>query len=173
MISNKALGSVNASGRPIGHTLVAAATTKHQTTAAPDVQAAPNILSIVPFAIANGIQFAKIKPVALPDTGDRGVIATYNINANECVCSVPARAAVRTYHGCKPALDIPTTLWQQLPWFAQIALLILDEVRKGNDSKYADYLRVLPRSIDIPALWSPDHIQQLKCKYFMQQVRAH
>eukprot|EP00878_Enallax_costatus_P019938 GHUV01021053.1.p1 GENE.GHUV01021053.1~~GHUV01021053.1.p1 ORF type:complete len:380 (+),score=103.11 GHUV01021053.1:21-1160(+) len=132
---------------------------------------APNVLSIIPFAITNGIQFAKIKPEVLSGLDQRGLVATYDINSKECICSVPAKAAIRSHPGSKTALDLPPITWQQLPWFARIALLILDEVKQGSTSKFADYVRVLPQQIDVPVLWSAEELLQLHCKYFIKQVQ--
>jgi hypothetical protein len=74
-------------------------------------------------------QFAKIKPAVFGSSQDRGVVATFDIGSNECICSVPAKAALRTYPGCSPALGVPADVWQQLPWYAQVCSR--QEVRPG------------------------------------------
>lgn len=128
-----------------------------------------NVLTVIPFAISNGIQFAKIKP-ALLERGQRGILATYSINADECICSVPVKAAVRTYPGCKPALNIPQQTWAELPWYAQIALVVLECSKQGSGSRFADYVKVLPQSVDVPVLWTEEEVEQLRCQYFVEQV---
>lgn len=115
------------------------------------------------------LQFAKIKPAILPDSG-RGLIATADIQPGECVCDVPVSAAIRVYPGCPTVLQIPQTEWQQLPWYGQLALTLLNEQRQGADSKWCAYIRQLPTAVDVPVLWSEAEVQQLQCGYFIEQV---
>lgn len=61
-------------------------------------------------------------------------------------------------------------MWQQLPWYGQLALTILSEWRQGSASKWADYIKQLPEAVDVPALWSDAELQQLRCGYFIEQV---
>uniref|UniRef100_A0A383VDZ6 SET domain-containing protein n=1 Tax=Tetradesmus obliquus TaxID=3088 RepID=A0A383VDZ6_TETOB len=138
---------------------------------AKSVSSSSTALSIVPWAISNGIQFAKIKPAVFGSTQERGVVATFDIGRNECICSVPAKAALRTYPGCSPALGVAADMWQQLPWYAQLALVLLSELQQGKSSKFADYSALLPEQVDVPALWSEEELQQLRCPYFIEQVQ--
>lgn len=65
-------------------------------------------------------QFAKIKPAVFASSQERGVAATFDIGSSECICSVPAEAALRIYPGRSPALGVAADVWQQLPWYAQV-----------------------------------------------------
>ncbi|WIA13342.1 hypothetical protein OEZ85_006924 [Tetradesmus obliquus] len=60
-------------------------------------------------------------------------------------------------------------MWQQLPWYAQLALVLLSELQQGMSSKFADYSALLPEQVDVPALWSEEELQQLRCPYFIEQ----
>ncbi|WIA33481.1 hypothetical protein OEZ86_006609 [Tetradesmus obliquus] len=60
-------------------------------------------------------------------------------------------------------------MWQQLPWYAQLALVLLSELQQGKSSKFADYSALLPEQVDVPALWSEEELQQLRCPYFIEQ----
>jgi hypothetical protein len=101
---------------------------------------------------------------------DRGLIATQSINSQDCLCSVPVTAALRVTPGCTAVFEVPQNLWQKLPWYVQLALLLLAEACKGPGSRYAEYIKTLPTHIDVPALWTDEDLQQLKCQYFIEQV---
>lgn len=83
---------------------------------------------------------------------------------------VPVSAAIRVYPGCPPALAVPQAVWQQLPWYGQLALTLLGEQRLGPASKWADYIRQLPGDVDVPVVWGEAEVQQLQCAYFIEQV---
>lgn len=127
-------------------------------------------MSLVPWAIKNGLTFAKIKPAVLPGSG-RGLICLSDIQPGECVCNVPVSAAIRVYPGCPTVLQIPEKVWQQLPWYGQLALTLLNEQCQGPVSKWADYITQLPAAVDAPVLWQEPEVQQLQCAYFIEQVR--
>jgi hypothetical protein len=67
-------------------------------------------------------------------------------------------------------LGVPSQLFQQLPWYGQLALTLLSEQQQGSASKWADYIRTLPAAVDAPVLWSEADVAQLQCPYFIQQV---
>lgn len=115
------------------------------------------------------LQFAKIKPALQPGSG-RGLIAISDIQPGDCICNVPVSAALRVFPGCPPALQVPAGVWQQLPWYGQLALTILSEWQQGSASKWADYIKQLPAAVDVPALWRDAELQQLRCGYFIEQV---
>jgi hypothetical protein len=52
----------------------------------------------------------------------------------------------------------------------QLALVLLSEVKQGQASKFSDYLALLPEQVEVPALWTEEELQQLRCPYFIQQV---
>jgi hypothetical protein len=68
-------------------------------------------------------------------------------------------------------LQIPEKLWQELPWYGQLALTLLNEQRQGAASKWSDYIKQLPSAVDVPVLWKEPEVQQLQCTYFVEQVR--
>lgn len=117
------------------------------------------------------VQFAKIKPAELPGYSGRCLVALGDIQPGECVVNVPVASALRVYPGCPTALpQIPQPVWSQLPWYVQLALTLLSEQQKGAASKWADYIRLLPGSVDVPVLWSQPQLQQLQCAYFVETV---
>ncbi|KAF6250640.1 hypothetical protein COO60DRAFT_1646404 [Scenedesmus sp. NREL 46B-D3] len=116
------------------------------------------------------MRFAKIKPAVFASSQERGVAATFDIGSSECICSVPAKAALRIYPGRSPALGVAADVWQQLPWYAQLALVLLSEIKQARSSKFSDYLALLPDQVDVPALWSEAELNQLKCGYFIEQL---
>lgn len=128
-----------------------------------------DLMSLVPWAIRNGLKFAKIKPAVLPGSG-RGLICLSDIQPGESICEVPITAAVRVYPGCPPVLQIPQQVWQQLPWYGQLALTLLSEQQQGSASKWADYIRQLPAAVDVPVLWEEAEVAALQCAYFIEQV---
>lgn len=117
------------------------------------------------------LQFAKIKPAIQPGSG-RGLVATADIQPGEPIIDVPVSAAIRVFPGCPPALGVPEAIWQQLPWYGQLALTLLAEQRQGQGSKWADYIRQLPAAgdVDVPVVWGEAEVQQLQCAYFIEQV---
>lgn len=60
----------------------------------------------------------------------------------------------------------------QLPWYVQIALVLLEYSKQGPGSEFADYIKVLPQSVDVPVLWREEEWEQLKCQYCIQQVNT-
>lgn len=138
----------------------AAATTQQQTT---------ELMSIIPWAVQNKLKFAKIKPALLPGSA-RGLVCLADIQPGEYVCEVPISAALRVYPGCPSVLGVPSQLFQQLPWYGQLALTLLSEQQQASASKWADYIRMLPAAVDTPVLWTEAEVAELQCPYFMQQV---
>ena len=98
------------------------------------------------------------------------MVATADIAAGDCIINVPVSAAIRVYPGCPAVLQVPAALWQELPWYAQMALTLLHEVVQGPASKFADYCKQLPAAVDAPVLWQEEALQQLRCGYFIEQV---
>jgi hypothetical protein len=88
-------------------------------------------------------QFAKIKPAVFGPSQQRGVVATFDIGSNECICSVPAKAALRTYPGCGPVLGVPADVWQQLPWYAQVHKDVLLTSQRAFPVSPAAFVRSL------------------------------
>jgi hypothetical protein len=145
------------------------------------VCAAGSVLGLVPYAISSGIQFAKIKPISLPaDAGapggedERGMAATFQIAPGECIASAPATAAMRTHPGDAPPSGSPLSqaAWRSLPWYARLGLLLLAEVKAGGASRWAEYVHLLPRRVDVPVLWTQSEVEQLACSYFTEQARC-
>lgn len=129
-------------------------------------------MTIIPWVLKQGVAWAKVKPSDSSGSGGgRGIVATADIAAGECLMSVPLAATLRVFPGCPPALSLPAELWQQLPWPAQLALTLLQEVSLGARSQWADYVALLPAHVDLPATaWSEANIDQLKCRYFIAEV---
>lgn len=63
-----------------------------------------------------------------------------------------------------------TRLTPPPPVLHQLALILLEEKVQARSSRFADYLAVLPREVDVPVLWSDSELQQLRCAYFIEQV---
>lgn len=47
---------------------------------------------------------------------------------------------------------------------------LLDEQRKGSQSKYQQWLKQLPRRVDSPVNWSPELVQQLQYPHLIHKV---
>jgi hypothetical protein len=99
-------------------------------------------------------------------------VATADIQPGECVVNVPTAAAIRVYPGCPTVFQIPSNMWEALPWYGQLALTLLHEAQLGPASKWADYIKQLPTAVDVPVLWSDQEVQQLSCSYIISQVSS-
>ncbi|CAE7523511.1 eag [Symbiodinium pilosum] len=102
------------------------------------------------------------------------MIATSSINTDEAIITVPAKRALQvTTGGSCPAGDDFAAVedWQQLPWWAQLAMLVLREAKAGERSFLKDWVASLPRDFpEIPMNWSEDELGLLEYPPIHQQI---
>lgn len=91
-----------------------------------------------------------------------GVMASEDICANTIIVELPRQKALHTkaVGGFVPA-GVDRTLWEEGPWFARLALLLLS-VSAGEDSWLSPYVDALPRSFETPLHWSDEELAELQ-----------
>jgi len=83
--------------------------------------------------------------------------ASEDIESDEAILSVPAEhALVVTTGGPCPKEDLINEAgWRKLPWWAQLALLLMSEKKKGPGSSLQPWIQTLPAEFPtIPLQWS-------------------
>ena len=108
---------------------------------------------------ACGIIGKKVK-IAYSNSNERGLWATDCIEKGEHFLYIPLNMCFIS--------DLDLTKWMNLnletsglEWQVEIALKLLDEKKKGADSKWQCYLENLPQAFDLPIYWEKDEIQTI------------
>lgn len=94
--------------------------------------------------------------------------------AGEALVSVPRTTAITTHPSepCPFPQLLPDSSWQQLPWYGRLAAKLLHEASLGPASQLGTFIELLPASVDLPALWSQEQLQQLQYPALQDKVRC-
>ncbi|CAE7388975.1 unnamed protein product [Symbiodinium natans] len=124
-----------------------------------------------------GIEAPKVELASLKDTfGNdlRGMIATSSIDMDEAIITVPSKRALQvTTGGSCPAGEnfAATEDWQNLPWWAQLGMLVLREAKSG-DSFLKEWTASLPRDFpDLPMNWTEEELELLEYQPILRQIQ--
>ncbi len=98
-----------------------------------------------------------------PTSHGLGLLASDDISKGECVVSVPSSCLLSS----RLAQDSPSLqgLIEAVPadaWYARLALVLLAERAKGDDSSVAPYVSMLPAAYTVPLFWPTEAISQLQ-----------
>jgi hypothetical protein len=129
------------------------------------------LLDLTQWALSQGIKYAKVRPEQL--SGGRGMVATFPIAAGEALVSVPQQAALRVFPGDSPPAPLAAAVasqWPTLPWYLKLACKLACEAQQGSRSSLAAPVAALPRSVDLPATWPAEDLQQLQCQHMIDLV---
>ncbi|KAL3142193.1 hypothetical protein ABBQ38_002543 [Trebouxia sp. C0009 RCD-2024] len=108
-----------------------------------------------------------------------GLLATSGILGNSVIVSLPRRLALSVSAGqpCPIPHLVPVQLWSSTNKHLQLALLLLDEFKKGTASKWHPYIAALPTSCDTLVHWSEEELEELQYstteheQHFLQKVK--
>ncbi|XP_057777210.1 ribulose-1,5 bisphosphate carboxylase/oxygenase large subunit N-methyltransferase, chloroplastic isoform X2 [Salvia miltiorrhiza] len=98
-----------------------------------------------------------VKPGIVPE--GLGLVATRDISRNDVVLEVPRRLWINP--DAAASSDIGTLCSGLKPWIS-VALLLLRERLKGDDSKWKHYLDVLPQATDSTIYWSEEELLEIQ-----------
>ncbi|CAJ1406741.1 unnamed protein product [Effrenium voratum] len=119
-----------------------------------------------------GVEAPKVELATLQDAfGNelRGMRATDDIPSEEPIITVPANCALQvTTAGPCPGDFVAEEVWQKLPWWAQLAVLVLREVKQP---RLAEWAATLPQSFEeIPLNWTNEELAWLEYPALLQQI---
>lgn len=104
----------------------------------------------------------------------RGMIATSSIALDEAIITVPAKRALQVTTGgiCPAGEDFAKREdWQELPWWAQLAMLVLREAKSGDTSFLKEWVDSLPREFpEIPMNWTEEDLELLEYPPILRQI---
>eukprot|EP00971_Amphidinium_carterae_P275212 5460660-Amphidinium_carterae.1 len=95
----------------------------------------------------------------------RGMAALESLQSDEPILSVPAKQAlVVTSGGPCPDEDLITSAsWQRLPWWAQLAVLLLNEKKVQPPTALAAWIASLPQEFPtVPLAWTQQELDSLE-----------
>ncbi|KAJ1490485.1 hypothetical protein T484DRAFT_1777220 [Baffinella frigidus] len=107
--------------------------------------------------------------------GLRGVISTDRISAGDLLCSYPRSATMDlssvTECPCTDLVD--AVFWDGIPeqWFVKLALWLVSEKRKGADSRWSEYIALLPSEMSTPFHWTDAQLDLLAYPPAVSAVR--
>lgn len=105
--------------------------------------------------------------------GLRGMKASKAINTGDSIVSLPRTAALLVTPKMKcpfPEL-IDAAYWSKCQWFEKMALMLLHEQQKGQQSPVSGYVEQMPTDFDTLLHWSPEELQLLMYPHLIQQVQ--
>lgn len=91
--------------------------------------------------------------------GQRGLYAKTDINAGDCIVSIPRQSAIIANIADESPPNfyelggLSKEFWQSAAWEARLAVVLLDECARGKDSPFYEYIMTLPRD-PWCALWA-------------------
>jgi len=122
--------------------------------------------------------------VATFEGGLRGMKARREIKEGEDLLAVPESAVIRII-GDTPSFPrnmdqlVSKEVWKQLPWYAQLSLMIIKEQRLKKEvgadakgSKFDEWLDVLPSSLPTPLHWADDELMACAYRPIVTKVRT-
>lgn len=116
------------------------------------------------WAVELGIDSEKLELKLLQDSfGEelRGMVATAPVDTDEALLTVPAEAVLQVTTGGEcPTAAVDADCWKRLPWWAQLALLLVSESKKGDESHLASWITTLPRNFaSLPMNWTETELR--------------
>jgi hypothetical protein len=130
----------------------------------------------IDWCVKSGICIGECIRAAFVSAGWRGIVATAEIQKDECILRVPRRCLM----SCETAradglLAARIANWRgPQPWSSEqlLAAHLLHEVSKGRRSQWYQYLRSLPRSFTTGMSLSPQETAALQVDYAIAQTTA-
>lgn len=109
--------------------------------------------------------------------GLRGAIATQNLKEDEVIVSAPPEATimVRVNDPCPfPASFLSAEYWDEMSefWNMRMGLRLLFEKRKGDESTFAPYIKVLPEAFTTPMCWTDAEVQELQWEPLIEDINV-
>lgn len=104
----------------------------------------------------------------------RGVMAKTAIKSGETLIAYPRAAAMDlaaqgSVCPCPELID--AKFWNSAPWYLQLGLWLVAEEAKGESSKWASYIALLPRTLSTPVHWSSSQLNELHYPAVVLSVR--
>ncbi|EPS65495.1 hypothetical protein M569_09282, partial [Genlisea aurea] len=98
-----------------------------------------------------------VEPAVVPE--GLGLVATRDISKNDVVLEVPRRFWI--HPDAVAASDIGTVCSGLKPWIS-VALFLIRERFKGEESQWRYYLEILPRSTNSTIYWSDEELLEIR-----------
>lgn len=103
----------------------------------------------------------------------RGMTATAALRKDDQLISVARKSTLQVTSLDRKKTPIPNKLsqatWQKLPWFARLAMLLLD-AKLDPESKLQPWIERLPQSFETPFHWSEKELLELQSPKMTQDV---
>lgn len=105
----------------------------------------------------------------------RGMAATESIESDEPIIQVPASSVLQVTTGCECPLgdEVDAQCWGRLPWWAQLALLLVRESQRGQKSSLSPWIESLPKEFPSVLLtWSDADLAMLEYPPLVERTMA-
>lgn len=104
---------------------------------------------------------------------NRGMIVSSPLKKGDQLISVARNATLQVTSLDRRRTPLPSKIsqstWQSLPWYARLALLIL-EARVDPHSKWKPWIETLPTSFDTPFHWTESQLSELQSPRMVELV---
>jgi hypothetical protein len=142
----------------------------------PTASDAPKYQQLASWAFARGIHFHRWQ-VGDVGGGLRGAIATKNIGEGCVLVSAPPAAvlSVQEADACPlPESFVQPEYWDRMAkkWEIRMALLLLYEMRLGEESAWAPYIEILPKEFGLPLTFSEEELEELQFPTYIADLRV-
>ena len=119
------------------------------------------------WASAQGVELLKCKPSLVEGGGWRGIVATETIQPRSVCVRVPAKCIMKPNKVAESTGDLP-----KLSSIDRLAVQLLVEKGKGAASRYATYIRELPRSYACLHQWNESAARELQDADFVAHHKS-
>jgi len=107
--------------------------------------------------------------------GYRGAIATRSLKEEDVIVVSPRESTllVQEHDECPfPPDFLDPQYWDEIHeyWNLRMALRLIYEKRRGEESKWYQYIQILPTNFDVPLLFSQDELKELQDPLFIHEV---
>lgn len=96
----------------------------------------------------------------------RGLLATAPIQKRSTLITVPSKSALQVTTAADETIpsifSIPRSEWRRIPWYARLALLIINAQRDKNHPLHAWINRLPFTSVDVPHQWTDEEIARFQ-----------
>ncbi|GMH42796.1 hypothetical protein BSKO_10715 [Bryopsis sp. KO-2023] len=128
----------------------------------------PGVARFKRWAVETGIKFPKLE---LADfDGLRGLAALTEIKIDDELVSLPRGAAIELEPKRRSPEFCEKDAWASCPWFVKLALLLVKEKKLGEESKFSEYVKSLPKKVDVPVNWGEEELSQFQYRPIINRV---
>eukprot|EP00177_Eucheuma_denticulatum_P005839 GFKZ01010652.1.p1 GENE.GFKZ01010652.1~~GFKZ01010652.1.p1 ORF type:complete len:467 (+),score=54.47 GFKZ01010652.1:139-1539(+) len=142
-----------------------------------DTNSSTRDTSFSSWAADNRIDLSAISLTSFSDSvfGSRGMTANTSLKNNQQLISVSHNSTLQVTSLDRNKTPFPQKIsqqtWQSLPWYARLALLIVNAKADSNESKWQPWIQRLPSKFDTPFHWTDQQLEQLQSPRMVDMIK--